>query len=218
MNPHNLRTTRYVGVTLESTQHKLARDRVFGESSLLSERMKEEVSIFAADAARPGSWEDELRAATVRRRGERSTWIIALDTLYHFQPSRQEIFNYAAKDINASIAAFDLLLASNISSSDKLLLWVVARLLQAPFSNFMVEQDYKSQLVQAGYKEEDIIITDITQHVFPGLAAFLEMQERELRSIGVTKFGWFWVVRRLFTWFASGSVVRACIVITRQTQ
>jgi len=112
--------------------------------------------------------------------------------------------------------AFDLLWGDNISATDRFLLRSVSRLLSAPYSNFVTEGDYKVQLLEAGFEESKITMSDITNDVFPGLSGFLRRHDRELRGIGVTSFTQFRWAGRLFRWFATGRVVRAYIVVAKK--
>jgi hypothetical protein len=213
---------RYIGITLDSTQYQLGTERIFSPTSPLNEDAKNATRLFCADAASPKEWNDDIRTAIEENRSllgapeKRENWILALDTLYHFLPSRERIFRYAARDLDASIMAFDLLLAEDISPVDKFLLRCASRLLSAPFSNFMTRRNYTRQLVEAGFQYESITISDITPDVFQGLSDFISRQDGALRQIGVTSFARFRWAGRLFRWFATGKVVRACIVIAQK--
>lgn len=207
--------SRYIGITLDGAQYRLAKER-------FDSKTNGKAKLFCADAANPTTWTSELRSAiseslkAVDGHSRQHRWVLALDTLYHFHPSRHAIFDYAAKDLDASIMAFDLLLGENISKLDKLFLRLISRLLSAPFTNFITQEEYRAQLGQCGYDQEKIAIQDITQHVFQGLSDFLVRQDAGLRQIGVTSFMRFRLAGKLFGWFSKGNVVRACIVIAKK--
>ena len=142
-------------------------------------------------------------------------WVLALDCLYHFFPSREEIFRYSGKELGASIMAFDLLLAPDISNFDWLKLWVICLFISAPISNFMVESEYKQQLEASGYSTGTILMDDITGDCFKQLAQFLDKREEELSGLGIHSFDRFRLAKWMFQWFARGKVVRAYIVVAK---
>ena len=185
------------------------------------------VKIFCADAAKPEQWKPELREAirpklteetmkvSMTKLAKQITWVLALDTLYHFSPSRQLIFNHSYQKLQASIMAFDLLLGDQATIVEQLCVCVLALLMGCPVGNFMTKDEYKTQLLKAGYEEDNIEIKDISEHVFTGLADYIEKRDAELkrylgRGIGAYKaFGW------ILRWWARSGVVRGCIVVAK---
>jgi hypothetical protein len=142
-------------------------------------------------------------------------WVMALDCLYHFFPSREEIFRYSNRELGASIMAFDLLLAPNISKFDWLILWMISLFTSAPISNFMVEREYRQQLEASGYMADNILMDDITGDCFKQLAQFLAKREKDLSELGICSFERFCLAKMMFRWFATGKVVRAYTVVAR---
>ncbi|RMZ88194.1 hypothetical protein DV736_g4587, partial [Chaetothyriales sp. CBS 134916] len=141
---------RYVGVTESGAQFKFAENRLTTLGLLGSKTDGPSIEIFCADAAQPTSWTDNLARATkekaasprpfyippvrvraglqpetARDSSHRQTWILALDTLYHFSPSRQPILNHAYRELEASLMAFDLILTDHASIFDRALLAAV---------------------------------------------------------------------------------------------
>ena len=191
---------RYVGVTLNLTQFQYAENRLTALGMLSRKDGSPSIQIFCADAAQPASWSKELfRAAKANaaspspptdafesvRLGNsdsRETWVLALDTLYHFSPSRQPILNHAYRELQASLMAFDLVLAEDASWLDRVLLMVVSILTGTPSANFVTAVQYRKMLVLAGYTEDGIEIRDVSEHVFAPLARFLRDRERQLAS------------------------------------
>ncbi|RMD42150.1 hypothetical protein DV735_g3014, partial [Chaetothyriales sp. CBS 134920] len=124
------------------------------------------------DAAQPASWSEDLARAAVREKAtgysysppsgqeqgedDRSshgqTWVLALDSLYHFSPSRQPIINQAYHKLEASLMAFDLILADGASRLDCALLAVVCVLAAIPFANFLTAAQYRKMLCAAGLR------------------------------------------------------------------
>ena len=252
---------KYVGLTLDMKQHKLAKKRL--ETAKLNSNPKLQRHLFCADAARPSEWSSALKgqlrgavtptvAAQVpteghprgrvlindsrRNNGSKvkthsgrsggvdevspdprpvEKWILVLDCLYHFAPSRQAIFQYGNRKLGASVMAFDLMLASDISSFDWCRLWLLSLFISAPISNFVTAEQYKEQLIEAGYSEGNISMEDITPDCFAPLVRFLGERDKDLQRIGVHSFGKFRMAKRMFSWFAKGNVVRAFVIVAK---
>lgn len=200
----------YLGITLDSTQFAYAQGRI-------SERLGpelESIRLCCADAAKPDDWNDDLRRSlysTTKDADE--VWVLALDTLYHFHPSRWPIIRYASHSLKASFMSFDLCLAENPSLLNLLILRVLTRLMGAPSANFVTMDRYREQLLEAGYN--DITITDISPHVFAPLADFLDEQDAKLRLIGFG-LGAFNVAKWMFRWWGKSGVVRGIIVVAKR--
>lgn len=201
----------YVGITPNRVQMEYARRRLNGASS--------DIRLFCADAARPDSWDPELREAA-RALAHRDSdtdsrpWLLALDTLYHFRPSREPLFTYARKQLSASIMAFDLILSDSVTWLQRLVLRIACLLGSTPWSNFMRADAYRDMLVRAGYDREKIEIHDISERVFPGVAEYIRRRGEELRpfGLGVGRLG---VAGRLFGWWGRSGVVLGVIVVAR---
>ncbi|KMU72767.1 hypothetical protein CISG_03201 [Coccidioides immitis RMSCC 3703] len=231
---------RYVGITLDKTQYEFANSRVTasrhhdGENGRRSNQTRphgpETVQLFCGDAANPSSWSSELRQAIdiafaqeKEQHGNHpintERYVLALDTAYHFRPSRRDIFRYTHSVLHAHFLAFDIFLAAPSSRLrsvlNNLLLRLLTPSLSAPFSNFVTPTTYKSQLRDAGYAEENIMIEDITEHVFPGLADFLERKDQQLISFGLSGFSKWRISGWLFRWLSSGGILRAGIVVAK---
>lgn len=109
--------------------------------------------------------------------------------------------------------AFDLILSPNISTFDRVKLWIVSLFLSAPFSNFMTESEYRRQLKASGYSSDRIMMEDISEHCFDKLAQFLDRREKELNKVGIDSFERFRLAKQMFRWFARGKVVLAYIIV-----
>ena len=226
----------YVGITIEKKQFRFAQQRlstlgILGRTSPPTPKQPiKSVEIFCADAAVPQSWNEELKHASSKHfnsiAGDSNieTWLLALDVLYHFSPSRQPIFNYAFHQLHASIMAYDLLLpdaagpsSRPLSPLERLLLFAISFLTFTPYSNFLTPEQYRAQLVSAGYASDEVVIHDISKHVFAPLVAFLEERDTQLRMMG-KGIGVFHMAKWIFGWWARSGVLRGCIVIARKTQ
>lgn len=229
----------YIGITIDPIQFKFTHQRLSSLGILISERHSGssesrgkamDVKIFCADAAKPAQWSNELKEAVNPNHlmlcdhfrataflKPAPTWVLALDTLYHFSPSRQAIFNYAFRNLHASIMAFDLLIADDTTLADRLLLRLIARLTGASFSNFLTVVEYKAQLAAAGYATAQLEMRDVSEYVFGPLANFLGKRDRELRMMfrqgGIGAFRGFALV---LAWWARRGVVRGFIVVARR--
>jgi hypothetical protein len=213
----------YIGLTIAPSQFAIANERLYSNSKLDRAR----VQLFCADAAKPTSWAKDIHEAVANISTEKggtdvasttskhTTWVLALDTLYHFKPSREPIFRHAYGQLNASIMAFDLLLSDTPSLMDLILLRIISLFAETPFSNFLTTAQYKNQLRAAGYDENKIEIRDISDHVFAGMASFIDRRDRQLKNIGTT-IGRYRVAGKVFGWWARSGIVRGCIIIARR--
>lgn len=212
----------YIGLTLDPKQFQYALERVqelhrapvilqsFGNHRTGIQNTK----LFCIDAARPDKWDHELKKhihTAVTEADE--SWVLALDTLYHFSPSRWPIITYVSNTLEASFMAFDLCLADHVSFPQFVLLRILTSLMGAPWANFVTQDEYHRKLVEAGY--HDITMRDITDHVFAPLNAFLEDQDRTLRVIGYS-LGPFHAAKWMFGWWARTGIIKGVIVVARR--
>ncbi|TDZ16928.1 hypothetical protein Cob_v009990 [Colletotrichum orbiculare MAFF 240422] len=205
---------RYVGLTLNRSQHRLAARQPFHQHGK-SSHAHYSVDVFQADAARPQSWGADILAAVGALRSDAESeerWVLGLDSLYHFSPSRRPILTYAAAELDASFMAFDLVLGENVSFRQRIVVKLISGAMKCPVGAFVTEAVYRAQLKGAGYDDRQIRVRDVTDRVFSGLAAYIERQEQALKPFGLS-VGKYKVAGRLFGWFAQSKVLRAVIVI-----
>lgn len=208
----------YVGVTFARSQADFARERLLKRTSDSTESWTPDIRIFAADAAKPASWKPRLKTAVLNNHNDstnQQTWLLALDTLYHFKPSRTPLFNHAYHDLHASLMAFDLLLSDTSSLSNKLLIRLICLVSGIPYSNLLTTKQYADMLVQAGYDREMIEMRDISEYVFSGIANYITEKDRELKGFGMG-VGKFKVPRWVFGWWAKTGVIRGVVVVARR--
>ncbi|PGH29188.1 hypothetical protein GX50_08074 [[Emmonsia] crescens] len=236
----------YIGITIEKMQCGFAQSRVAeaarncnGSTGKLEplkkgdKRKKQSidgvVELFCADAAKPYGWSEEIQRSISTAFGKgkyaEERYVLGLDTLYHFSPSRKELFEYSHSTLQATLLAFDLFLPPKSRSSlvldsvkrslNTLALRCLTPALSAPFSNFVTIAEYKNLLEKAGYGLEDITIEDITDDVFPGLAKFFEKRIQEMSALGLKGFTKWRISGWLFRWLAGGQVLRAGVVVAR---
>lgn len=209
---------RYVGLTLNATQMQAAQQRLDGalSSEKAGKLSQASFSLFQADAAKPASWNkavctsvDSLADAAFSER-----WLMGLDCLYHFSPSRGPIFTRAAQTLDANVMAFDLILNDEASAWQTLAVRLLGFVLLCPWRTFMTETQYREQLVACGYDRASVEIRDISDHVFAGLAGYLQRQDAALRPYGISLTGYA-MVGRVYGWFDRTRVLKAAIVVGR---
>jgi hypothetical protein len=208
---------RYVGLTLDQTQTQAAWRLIHRETSDPSVLPPaDSFKLFCADAARPDTWDPATEQAVKSLADRRFTdrWLLALDCIYYFKPSRKPVLEYAARQLGANFVAFDLLLNPQASYANTLAMRAVGFMMGCPIGTFLTEEQYREQLVECGYDSNTISIRDITEHVFSGIVDFMEHQERALSYYGIS-LGGHKLAGRLFDWFGRSKVVKAVIVVSR---
>ncbi|KAF4993096.1 hypothetical protein FGRMN_6711 [Fusarium graminum] len=214
------RDFRYVGLTLNDAQVHTSRRKIYREIAEAGNTMSgvdaESFSLFRADAAKPETWSAPIAKAIDSLTDEKYTerWLLALDCIYHFSPSRKPVLQYAAKELDANYMAFDLLLNEKASTTDIWKARLIGKMMGCPLNTFLSENDYRDQLVECGYDRNEITIKEITDDVFSGLVKFLDRQDQLLAEYGVS-MGGFKLAGRLFNWFDKSRVVRAVVVVAR---
>lgn len=212
----------YIGITLEPAQARFAQQRVNeAQSDPEKSTTTPKAEIFCADAADPSSWPGDLQASITELTASASdpntaTWLLALDTMYHFRPSRLPILHYAQNTLHASLMVFDLILADGVSWRERLLLRLVCWITGSPYSNFISRREYVDLLAAAGYDRSQIQVRDISRHVFGGLADFMRRRVEEARPFGI-KLGKYRAARVVFDWWARSGIVRGVVVVARRT-
>ncbi|KAG5989797.1 hypothetical protein E4U54_004244 [Claviceps lovelessii] len=235
---------RYVGLSLDALQVQAARralDRRLrgdggggavaaavaggGTSSMVPGLKPESFKLFCANAAKPEAWSGAIRAAVDELAGrpvlqqqqqqqQQQRWMLALDCLYHFSPSRRPVLRLAAGVLDANLMAFDLLLDDKASRWNTFLVRLVGLVMRCPLRTFLTEDQYRAQLVECGYDGERIEMREVSDHVFAGVSGFLRRQEMALSQYGIG-IGGFKLAGRLFEWFDRTRVVKAVIVVAR---
>lgn len=208
----------YVGLTLEESHFRIAQKRL---SSGSPSSIGAAFDIFCADAAKPSSWTLEAKNAISHACKaddgveQHETWVLGLDTLYHFQPSRWPVIDYASRNLGASLMAFDLCTAENLTLWQRIVIRLLAVLGQSAIVNWVTISEYRNRLVEAGYARENIEIHDISEHVFGPLHTFMKKREIELEQHGLS-IGRFRYAAKMFGWWHRTGAVRGCIVVARK--
>jgi hypothetical protein len=213
----------YVGITKDRTQARYATERVKEmetSGKVMSHGKKEverpRISLYCGDAANPAQWSAEV-VESIRNSSSNSSerWVLALDTAYHFSPSRWPLVKHAHTQLDASFMAFDLCLSPTATRTQKFVLRVLTTLMGAPWANFSTPEGYRRKLVESGYSNNSIKIIDVSEKVFAPLAKYLAEQDTKLKSLGLG-IGSFGVAKSLFSWWGRSGVVRGIIVVARR--
>ncbi|KZZ95825.1 hypothetical protein AAL_04121 [Moelleriella libera RCEF 2490] len=244
LRAHEPRRFRYVGLTLDGAQVQTAQRRldsaVAGRSDnddnndnddddaaaaagravralVQGDSSASSVKLLRADAARPETWSPVVRAS-VHSLADGACfperWLLALDCLYHFSPSRRPAFRLAAQTLDAHLMAFDLLLDPAASRWNTCAVRLVGLVMGCPLHTFLTEAQYRQQLVECGYDGARIEVRDVSDDVFAGVAGYLRRQDAALGQYGIS-LGGFKLAGRLFEWFDRTRVVKAVIVVAR---
>ncbi|KAL6872742.1 hypothetical protein J3F83DRAFT_730869 [Trichoderma novae-zelandiae] len=219
---------RYVGLTLNATQLQEAQQRLdaalshephdtSSPSSTTSLSLsKSSFQLFQADAAQPPSWPPAVLSSVTSLADPSFSerWLMGLDCLYHFSPSRKPILALAAQTLRANVVAFDLILSDSASVWETLAVRVLGFVLLCPWRTFLTESEYREQLVQCGYDADQVEIRDVSDHVFGGLAGHLRKQDAALRPYGISLTAYA-LVGRVYGWFDRTRVLKGAIVVGR---
>lgn len=203
---HQVYFEHYIGVTQDKAQHQYAQQRV-------KELKKDNIRVFCADASAPWLWSEDLFQTSHKAQNiTQETWCLALDTAYHFLPSRWDFFHHMWRYYTASIMAFDLCLSPTATLSQKIVLRILTMLMGAPWANFDTPEVYRQKLIGLGYPADGVKIIDVSEHVFAPLAEFMEEQDHMLRTLGYG-LGSFQAAKWLFRWWGKTGLVRGVVVI-----
>ncbi|KAL6886148.1 hypothetical protein HDV57DRAFT_378841 [Trichoderma longibrachiatum] len=219
---------RYVGLTLNATQLQEAQQRLDAALSHPTQAPpssppttslnlpKSSFHLYRADAAQPTSWPPAVLSAVTSLSDPSFSkrWLIGLDCLYHFSPSRKPIFALAARTLQANVVAFDLVLGDSASLLETLAVRMLGFLLLCPWRTFLTESEYREQLVECGYDREQVEIRDVSDHVFSGLAGHLRKQDAVLRPYGISLTAYA-LVGRVYEWFDRTRVLKGVVVVGR---
>jgi hypothetical protein len=174
------------------------------------------ISLFCADAAIPTSWNEQIKGCIDRAVEEtQEHWVLALDTAYHFSPSRWPLVTYTCSSLDASFMTFDLCISPTATVTQRLVLRLLTALMGAPWASFVTPNDYRRKLVECEYSEDSISIKDVSHRVFTPLSRYLVEQDARLQTMGLS-IGSFRVARSLFAWWGRTGVVQGVIVVARR--
>ncbi|KAF8470870.1 hypothetical protein BDZ91DRAFT_719145 [Kalaharituber pfeilii] len=166
--------------------------------------------------------------------GPHEHWTLALDSLYHFRPSRVPLLRYTHGKLRSNLLAFDLFRpedpyppASNPTTIlprnfyrrlayllRSLFLRLFCLAASIPYSNLLTREQYISMLTdKVGYRRDNIVIVDISHMVFPGLAAFIERRTKEMGCVGM-RWKW-WAGFKVVGWVVGSGIVQGGVVVAR---
>ncbi|KAK9429884.1 hypothetical protein V1505DRAFT_372910 [Lipomyces doorenjongii] len=215
--------SKYIGITSLQAHSDLA------YTALKKRGLLGNTRILTLDASDPlTTWPMDVLNSTIV--DGRVNKILALDCLYHFQPSRKKFFKFVNGALECAFenrrqsgdggevcfAAEDLLAGRELNFSQWLRLRVICALARTPFKNFISIQDYMTLLEDSGFTRErgwNVQFEDISDHVFPGLTNFIEIRGSGRDAIGkYLRFERFSVFAKVLRWWQDDGVVKAYIV------
>ncbi|PKY03269.1 hypothetical protein P168DRAFT_298071 [Aspergillus campestris IBT 28561] len=206
--------THWVGLTLSSLQVKMAEDRLREDTVLSHGKTKTKCQIFQADAAQPNTWNAEINDAV---RSLPNPWLVSLDALCDFRPSRKPILTFARQELGVSVAVTEHLKKENMSTLDTLKTWASFRLLDTSWDRVLTRQQYIDTLVECGYKRENISIVSYSEHAYAQYSRFVSQQGRKWQEMGGSKWDYmdFSIAGFVTNWWARSGLVEACIIVAR---
>ena len=150
---------------------------------------------------------------------DKPSHVLALDCAYHF-PSRVEFFALAQWHLapSGTLALTDFMLSDchhTEAMAHRLLRWMlkISRIAEA---NIVDKDRYRLELQESGF--EDIRMTDISDHVMPGLAQFVrKLRQDKGAAGGGKKPGWLGLLKYRVTgtfleWAHRRSILRYCVI------
>ncbi|KAK9239465.1 hypothetical protein V1525DRAFT_38551 [Lipomyces kononenkoae] len=218
---------QYIGITSLQSQSDIA------YAALAKRDMLGNAHILTLDASDPlNTWPSDLLKTAVADGAVNK--ILALDCLYHFQPSREKFFKFVNVTLESAFekrlqcgditevcfAAEDLLKGRELNFSQRLRMRLICAFARTPFNNFISVQEYASLLENSGFTNEhgwSVQFEDISDHVFPGLSNFLELRGSGQDGIGkYLRFEKFTAFGKVVRWWHDDGVVKAYIVTIRK--
>lgn len=172
----------------------------------------------AADAIVQGDINDP-EVGNAGSQSDTPSHVLALDCAYHF-PSRPEFFAQTRQHLAPAgrIALTDFLLSDQHRTSSfthRLLRWMLKRSHIAE-ANIVHRDQYLRQLQQTGFG--DIRIVDISEHVMPGFARFVQdLRQDKAGARRGEKPGWsgllkYRVTGRFLQWAFRRSILCYCVI------
>ncbi|PKX89306.1 uncharacterized protein P174DRAFT_454984 [Aspergillus novofumigatus IBT 16806] len=183
----------WIGLTISPMQVRMADSRLQKAQKAAALNCDTEYRIFHADAARPETWNEDIHR---RVKSLKNPWLVAVDTLVDFRPSRKALLQYARNEIHASVAITDHLVVENTSILDRMKLWVSFRLLDTPLRHVLSRQQYIDLLVECGYEAEKISFVPYTERVYAPYSQFIDQQGQRWQEMGEVN-GIIWTFRWL---------------------
>lgn len=190
----------------------IAHDRV------MQARLQDKITHYVGDAVNPSTWKhiasgqpptvDTLNPGTYDA-------VISLDSCYHYR-TRKRWLELSASLLRRGgrLSCTDVILGDGVHRGGlsgvtmDSIFRAVLLLTSVPFDNMVSEADYHTQLLDAGFK--DVTIRDISDHVFPGLAAFIKEHRNNIGGVVDVDRKWrqYEIAARLFRWLHRKRLIR----------
>ncbi len=201
----HFRVARLSGANLSRSQTRYAKAK-------LAKAGYPAIALLQGDINDADIWSDALDT-------DQPSHVIALDCAYHF-PSRVEFFALAQQHLApvGQLVLTDFMLSDEHrkgSLADILLRWMLRRSHIAE-TNIVRKQRYRRQLLEAGFDKMRMV--DISPHVMPGLARYLQKLRQDKGSARAGKKpGWWGLLKyritgRFLQWAYLRSILRYCVI------
>ena len=209
--------TQWVGLMISPVQVHIADTRL-QETQKSLPKMDSKYRIFTADAAKPKSWSSEIQDSVRSSSSDSDLWLVALDTLVDFRPSRKGVLSYARNELGASVAITDHLKKEDMTGLDSAKTWASFQLLDTPLNSILTRRQYIELLVECGFKRENISIVPYTEHVYAPYSRFIEQQGRRWQEMGGSNWDYmdFTLAGWVTGWWARSGLVEACMIVARR--
>ncbi|RKO89739.1 S-adenosyl-L-methionine-dependent methyltransferase, partial [Blyttiomyces helicus] len=204
-----------VGVTSETLQSDLANRLVAAQST------STRVHLLTGNAVDPNTWRATPPNALPSNLTLPSSYdaVLSLDSAYHYSPSRAAMWSLAATLLrpNGTLSCTDIILGDGAPSW-----WIRAAIRMGvaaagvPWANMVQQDEYVAGLKGAGFA--DVVVRDISEKVFGGLADFIGSHRERVGWVVDSDRGWrqYVIMRRLLRWVDEMRLLRFVVVSARR--
>ncbi|KAF9574227.1 hypothetical protein EC968_007151 [Mortierella alpina] len=213
------RPAQITGITIEPIQHHVAQELIkrtelpgtrvqlhVADASFLPQFLKETPSVFEQPSSK----------ATLG--GSRFTHVVSIDSAYHYN-TRASFLKNAAQVLEPNtgrLAMADMILAKPAPTSalGRFLFNAVFGAMDVPVINMKAMDEYRQDLMDAGFV--DIEIECIEEHVFSGLAEYIQDQTGRLGGMVKPGVQWnFWGLYKGLSWLDRSKWLHFVVVKAR---
>ena len=168
-----------VGVTSEPIQAAVANTRI------QQEKFNESIRPFLGNAVDIHNWKPADKGDKKVLEENDYDVVLSLDSCYHYN-TRETFLRLAASKLKFAgrLSISDFLLGPGVKSAPwttRLFMRLALKGVGVPEDNMVEEDTYTGRVADAGF--ENIEIRDITEHVLPGLAAFIKEQRKQFGAL-----------------------------------
>lgn len=192
--------SRIVGVTSLEAHRRIAEETVSTSEHI---PMETTIELHSGDAV---AWTKEA-CSRLSEGEERFDRVLALDCAYHFKDRRAFLHNaHDLLNFTGTLGLTELMLPEQqLSLWSKFCLRGICLLAKVPYENLISRQAYIAQLEEIGYSGIELEV--ITQHVFAGLAAYIDGIDKDVRlanALDRSKVRQYVGFAKVLRWWAAG--------------